>query len=157
MPVRLFLKIDGIKGESTDVSHKDEIEVDSYSWGVSHTASTVRGSGGGAGRPAFVDVSFRVAQSIASPHLFLACVQRTHLQEAVLTMRTSEERPVDHFVATFWDIIISSFHQDGMAEDDHGTDSFSMIFARIRIESIRENGTDSPVIAGWDVTANKRI
>jgi hypothetical protein len=32
-----------------------------------------------------------------------------------------------------------------------------MTFARIRIESIRVDGTATPVTAGWDVRANTRI
>lgn len=31
--VDFFLKIDGIKGESTDKAHKGEIEIESFSWG----------------------------------------------------------------------------------------------------------------------------
>jgi type VI protein secretion system component Hcp len=34
----MFLKIDGIQGESTDNSYKDEIELLSYTWGKSHEA-----------------------------------------------------------------------------------------------------------------------
>ena len=40
----IFLKIDGIKGEATDVSHPNEIEVVSWSWGVSKVFIS---SGGG--------------------------------------------------------------------------------------------------------------
>ena len=35
MAVDMFLKIDGIPGESTDASHKDEIDIFSYTWGES--------------------------------------------------------------------------------------------------------------------------
>jgi type VI secretion system secreted protein Hcp len=45
MGVDMFLKIDGIQGESTDNSHKDEIELLSYTWGESHEAAS--GIGGG--------------------------------------------------------------------------------------------------------------
>ena len=31
-----FLKIDGIEGESNDKTHKGEIELSSFSWGVSN-------------------------------------------------------------------------------------------------------------------------
>jgi type VI protein secretion system component Hcp len=41
MAVDLFLKIDGIQGESTDASHADEIDIFSYTWGESQPA--VRG------------------------------------------------------------------------------------------------------------------
>ena len=45
-----FLKIDGIEGESTDKTHPGEIEIQSFSWGVSNTASGGAGGGGGAGK-----------------------------------------------------------------------------------------------------------
>ena len=45
----IFAKIGDIKGESLDSKHKDEIEVLSYSWGVSNAGSMASGSGGGEG------------------------------------------------------------------------------------------------------------
>jgi type VI secretion system secreted protein Hcp len=33
-----FLKIDGISGESKDSKHKDEIELVSFSWGLTEAA-----------------------------------------------------------------------------------------------------------------------
>ena len=39
----IFLKIDGIQGEATDVNHQNEIEVWSWSWGVSEVFITSRG------------------------------------------------------------------------------------------------------------------
>jgi type VI secretion system secreted protein Hcp len=44
----IFAKIGDIKGESLDSKHKDEIEVLSFSWGVTNSASIGSG-GGGAG------------------------------------------------------------------------------------------------------------
>ena len=37
-----FLKIEGIEGESTDKVHPGEIEIQSFSWGVSNTAQRRR-------------------------------------------------------------------------------------------------------------------
>lgn len=42
MAVDMFLKIDGIKGESQDKKHKDEIDLSSWSWGASTGAHTRR-------------------------------------------------------------------------------------------------------------------
>ena len=39
MSAKIFLKIGNIKGESTDSKHKDEIDVFSWSWGVSTPSS----------------------------------------------------------------------------------------------------------------------
>jgi len=46
MAVDMFLKIDGIPGESTDARHRDEIDVLSYNWGKSQppTASSAGGA-----------------------------------------------------------------------------------------------------------------
>ena len=39
MPSDIFAKLGDIKGESLDAKHKDEIEVLSFSWGVTNTAA----------------------------------------------------------------------------------------------------------------------
>ena len=66
----IFAKIGDIKGESRDAKHKDEIEVLSFSWGVTNAASTGTGGGGGAGK-ADLPRSFlpsRHRQSVAEAH-----------------------------------------------------------------------------------------
>ena len=47
MAVDMFLKIDGIKGESQDKKHKDQIDLMSWSWGASNAGSHSTGGGGG--------------------------------------------------------------------------------------------------------------
>ena len=49
MAVDMFLKLDGIKGESKDAKHKDEIHIESFSWGMNQTGAHAAGGGGGAG------------------------------------------------------------------------------------------------------------
>ena len=44
--VDYFLKFDGIKGESADVKHKDEIDVESWSWGETHPVPPERAAAG---------------------------------------------------------------------------------------------------------------
>ena len=53
MAVDIFLKLDGIKGESQDVGHKDEIDVVSYHWGIVNARGPARTGDHGreAGRP----------------------------------------------------------------------------------------------------------
>ena len=65
----IFAKIGDIKGESPDAKHKDEIEVLSYSWGVTNTGHIETGGGGGAGKATFQDLSFHHGIDKASPRL----------------------------------------------------------------------------------------
>ena len=65
----IFAKIGDIKGESLDDKHKDEIEVLSWSWGVSNAGQMRGGSGGGEGKASFHDLSFTHKIDKASPVL----------------------------------------------------------------------------------------
>ncbi len=47
MAIDYFLKLTGIQGESTSARHRDEIDVEMWSWG--ETATPVAGPGGGGG------------------------------------------------------------------------------------------------------------
>ena len=67
-------------------THKDEIDVESWSWGVSHPASSSGGGGGGgAGKASFEDFHFVSRISKASPALFTACASGSHIKEGLLS------------------------------------------------------------------------
>src|SRR5437016_2408814 len=46
-----FLKLDGIEGEAQDSKHKNEIDLESWSWGETQTGTHVAGGGETTGRP----------------------------------------------------------------------------------------------------------
>ena len=48
--VDYFLKIDGIQGESQDKTHKNEIQIESFSWGATQSGTATHGGGMGAGK-----------------------------------------------------------------------------------------------------------
>src|SRR6187402_1470714 len=85
-----FLKIEGIDGESGDSKHKDEIEILSFSWGVSNPSSlSGAGGGGGLGRAMLQDFSLTHRVDKSSPILFLSCCTGKHIPSATLTCRKS--------------------------------------------------------------------
>ncbi|MEG1325674.1 MAG: type VI secretion system tube protein Hcp, partial [Janthinobacterium sp.] len=47
MAIDVYLQIDGIKGESTDTTHKDWIECKSVQWEVLQPKSATASTGGG--------------------------------------------------------------------------------------------------------------
>ena len=115
--VDYFLKIDGVDGESTDDKHKGEIDIESFSWGVTQTGTQSFGGGGGTGKAQLHDFNFTKVVSKASPVLFQACASGQHIKQAVLVGRTSSgERGGDQFLKyTFSDILVSSFKEGGSA------------------------------------------
>jgi type VI secretion system secreted protein Hcp len=87
MAVDMFLKIDDVKGESKDSKHKDEVDVLSWSWGMSQSGTMHAGSGGGAGKVNVQDLSLTKYVDKGSPNLMMSCCSGKHYKEALLTVR----------------------------------------------------------------------
>ena len=82
-----LLELEGIKGESLDEKHKDKIEIDSFSWGVSNDGNMGRGGGGGTGKANFQDVHFTKQTDKSSALLVKSAASGDHIKKAVLTAR----------------------------------------------------------------------
>ena len=154
-----FLKIDGIKGESTDAKHAGEIDVEAFSWGVSNIGAAPVGGGAGAGKASFSDFSFVTRATTASPQLIMACASGKHLKEAVFSARRPGAAAVEFLKITFTDVLISSYQESGSSGDDGPVDSVSFNFAKIKFEftSTGPKGTSGGrASGGWDLKANKK-
>ena len=163
--VDYFLKLDGIDGESTDDKHKNEIEIESFSWGVTQTGSHSAGGGGGAGKAVFQDFHFTAKLSKASPILMLSCATGEHIKKAVLTVRKAGSEQPEYFKVTLQDLLVSSYSLGGAGGGDTSadvvpTDQFSLNFAKVELDYTPQGGDgsgDGPVKAGYDLKLNKKI
>ena len=156
----MFLKLDGIDGESMDAKHKGEIDVESFSFGASNAGSAGGGTGGGAGKVSVHDFSFTTSVSKASPKLFLACASGLHIKTALLTVRKAGAQQQDFLKITLSDVTVSGYHE-GVAETaEVPTEQVTMNFSKIHVSysGQRPDGTlDTPVTAGWDLKKNTKF
>jgi type VI secretion system secreted protein Hcp len=161
--VDYFLKIDDteLRGESTDDKHRDEIEVESWSWGATQVGTTSGGTGGGAGRVSIQDINFVARTSKASPILFLRCATGKHISKAVLTARKAGSQQADFLTLTMSDLLISSYQIAGSeTADTVPMDQVSINFSKIEFEyktQKADGSLDAPVRAGWDLKSNTKI
>jgi type VI secretion system secreted protein Hcp len=109
--VDYFLKIDGIKGESQDKNHKDEIDIVSFSWGMAQQGTASKGGGMGAGKVAVKDIVVVKEVDASSPKLFDACFTGKHIPSAQLTCRKAGGSAIEYWTVKLTDILISSVHQ----------------------------------------------
>ena len=138
--VDYFLKIDGIQGESRDDRHKDEIDIESFSWGETQSGTFAVGGGGGAGKVSMQDFHFTMPVNKASPALFLACAQGDHIKNAILTCRKAGKEQQEFLKITMNDVLVSSF-QIGGAGGVVPTDQISLNFAKIEVEYKEQGAT----------------
>jgi type VI secretion system secreted protein Hcp len=129
MAIDTHIKFDGVEGEATHADHKGEIEVLSWSWGLSNHGG-IAGGGSGKGRAEPGEVSFLHLYDKASPILAKKCAQGVHFKDVVITSRKSGEGQKDFFKVTMKEVFISST-QISASSGGEITESVSMSYGSI--------------------------
>ena len=158
MAIDMFLKLDGIKGESQDHKHKDEIHIESWSWGMSQTGAHGTGGGGGAGKVNVHDISITKFLDKASPALMLHCCNGKHIKNGLVTVRKAGDKPLEYLKVKLEDILISGVQTAGHGSDQL-TENVTINFAKFHVEYTEqdEKGAGKPGgQMGWDVKKNEK-
>lgn len=159
--VDYFLKIAGIEGESNDLKHKGDIQLDSWSFGGTQTGGEHFAGGGGSGKFSAQDFHFSTKLSKASPKLFQACATGQHFKDATLVARKAGEGQQEYYQITFSDCVVSSYQQGGAVGSDLiPTDQASLNFGKIEIEYTEQKADGSlgaVVNGGYDLKLNKAV
>ncbi len=156
----IFCKIDGIKGESTDSNHKDEMELLSFSHGVSQPRSATASTAGGGttGRCNHTDFSIVKQLDSSSPVLNAQCCSGKHIASIVITLRRADgDKSVPYMIYKLTDVVISSVSIGG-SSDSVPTESVTFNYAKIEWEytkQARAGGAGAGKTNGtWDLTKN---
>lgn len=132
MAVDSFLKLGSLKGESVVKGFEDQIQVLSWSWGMTQSGTTHMASGGGAGKVNVSDMTISHYVDAASPNLILACCTGTHYDSATLTMRKAGGSALDYLTITLTDIIVTSVSVAGATGGDLVMENFTLNFAKFK-------------------------
>jgi type VI secretion system secreted protein Hcp len=164
MAVDMFLKIEGVDGESTDDKHKKEVEVLSFSWGIAQQRSASASSAGSlsAQRADFHDFSIVKAIDIASPKLALACADGTHLKSIRLEICRAGGDKQPYMEYKFTDVLVTGFRPGGSGHSESlPLEEVSFAYGKAewaytKTDVVGGKGAGkSP--AGWDLKANKKV
>jgi type VI secretion system secreted protein Hcp len=156
MAADVFLKLGDIKGESTDAKHAGEIDVLSWSWGVSQAGTAASGGGAGAGKVSFSDLNFTHNVDKASPLLMKACATGQHVKEATLVSRKAGKGQQEYLIIKMSDILVTGVQPSSAGE--HPMENVSMQFAKIDLE-YKPQKADGTLDAGihfiYNIKTNK--
>ena len=158
--VDFYLKIDGVDGESADGKHKGELDIESYSWGVTNQGSSSHGGGAGAGKAHVQDFSFTKRIDKSSPVLMQACASGKHFAKAVFTARKAGGDQVEYLKFTFTDVLISSYQQAGPANGPLVNDAITFNCSKVEMAYSPQAATGSKegdVSKGWDIKKNEKV
>jgi type VI secretion system secreted protein Hcp len=160
MPTDIFMKINGIQGESRDKGHRDEIDVLTWTWGLSNQVmAPSAGGGAGAGKVKFQDISFTHLVDKASPNLMLSCASGKHIQEARITVRRSDPTtPQEFLLIKLQDVMVTGVQSSATRGPEGLMEQVSLTFAKVDFEykAQKPDGTlEAGVHFTWDLKLNK--
>lgn len=152
MAIDTHIKFDGIDGESTNKDHKGEIEVLSWSWGL--TQPTKPATGSGAGRSKSLPDEFRVVHRYdkASPLLAKNAASGKHIKTAVLMARKAGEGQKDFIKVTLKEVFVTSV-QTSASEDGSIAEEVALSYGSIDFSYAPANSKGAlgtPVTFAWN-------
>ena len=154
----MFLKISGIKGESTDDKHRDSIDVLSWSWGMS--TGTGRVKKGTIAPKCIQDLQLTKFVDSSTPALIMNGVLGETAKEATLTVRkpgsSSKDQQQEYLVIKMENVMVTSYQTGGSSGDNQPlVDTVVLSFSSIQGEyrPQKPDGTvGTPVVFTIDTT-----
>ena len=134
MAVDMFIKIGALKGESVDNTHKGEIDVLAWSWGMSQSGTTHTGGGGGAGKVSVQDISFTKYVDASSNVLIKSVCDGTHHPDATLVVRKAGGTAIEYIKIKMKEVIITSVSMGGSGGEDRLTENVTLNFAEFEYD-----------------------
>ncbi|MFZ5891304.1 MAG: Hcp family type VI secretion system effector [Myxococcota bacterium] len=161
MATDMYIKLDGIEGESLDSKHGGEIQLLSFDFGAAQSATAHEGSGSTSGRADVLDLSIVKNTDKSSPLLFFLCCSGTHIPKAVLNVRKAGgSAPLDYLTITLTQVLVSSFKSGAQGSSDRVTETVVLNFATIKVDYTpqKADGSGLPQVSkGWNISTNSEL
>ncbi|MDR2091768.1 MAG: type VI secretion system tube protein Hcp [Azoarcus sp.] len=156
MSHEIFVKIEGITGESKQAAHKGWVDVLDFSYSVTQSASMHTGGGGGVGKADFGPVSFSHYLDVASPNLFKYCASGKHIPTVIFSICKVGGGSQEFARVVLTDVIVANVSPGG-ASGGGMTETVALSYSKIETK-VREQNTDGSmgreVEGNWDVKQN---
>jgi type VI secretion system secreted protein Hcp len=162
MAVDMFLKLDGLDGESVDLKYAKWIDVLSFSWGISDTSKAQATSPGRLSPARKTQVSdFSIVKYLdsASPKLFEKCCAGDHIAELNFSLVRRGEKLEEFYKIKLNDVLISGVSPAG-AGGSEPLEQVSFSFASSLISAVDASGQATSVsscgAASFDLLERQR-
>ena len=153
----MFLRLEGIAGESQDEAHKDWIEILSYSHGLTNDV-LISGGGGGAGVPQHSAITVAKFLDKSSPLLFDFLNKGQLIRAASFEfLRGGQAEPYLYLQVDLDEAYVTAYAISASSGAGIPFESISLVYSRITFTywPQKADGTaDAPIQVGWDVKSN---
>ena len=160
----IFVKIEGIQGESMDKRHSNWIDAESITHLIEQKVHSVAATGGrSGGRADFGDFVVHKEIDKASPKLNLRCAKGEHIREVIIekTASYSDAGRVAYLQYKLEDVLVTSVDTSfSGGSQDAGTETVTLSFGKITCtytEMDASGRKKGKVAYSWDLRANKEV
>ncbi|WP_020096091.1 type VI secretion system tube protein Hcp [Methylobacterium sp. 285MFTsu5.1] len=160
MAVDMFLKLEGIDGETQDKDQKGKKSMDvlAWSWGGSQAGTSHMGSGSGTGKVAVQDISLTKYIDRASPTLFQFLCNGKPIDKGTLTVRKAGEKALEYIIIEMEQIIVTNVSVGGSGGEDRLTENVSLNFRKFTYSYQPQSANGGPeggaVKVIWSIAEN---
>ena len=132
--VDMFLKLEGIPGESKLIGHIGEIDVLAWSWGAAKSSKCV----------GVQDISFTHWVDLAAPKLIAGVGTGQPIPSAKLIVRKAGEIPLEYIVLEMTNVLVTSVSTGGSGGEDRLTENVTLSFATMKFTYTSQTATGKP-------------
>ncbi len=158
MALDMYLRIEGIKGESKDSNHKDWIDVSSFTWGAEQPGSMSTGGGGGSGKVSFDDLVVVAAIDKAAPTILQNCATGKHIPKIEVSVCKAGGKQVEYSRTILEDVIVTSVKFVGTQDSEVLMMEFGFQAAKVKNQYWEQNdkgGKGPEVSMTWNNKENR--
>lgn len=155
--VDMFLKLDGVDGESLDPAHKGEIQIDGFSLNAVSGRDSFTNQAAGAVRMSHMTIRAKIDKS--TPKLFTKIAKNEKIPSAVLTCRKAGKEQFEYFKVTLSEVLVAKVQAGDL---EAGGDvipqcEFDLAYGKIEISAKEQTSTgptSGPVMFVFNLMSN---
>ena len=158
MALDIFMRIDGITGESKDAHHKNWIDVHNFTWGASQPNTLTTGGGGGAGKVNFQDLKVTAAIDKAAPTILKHSAIGRHIPKLEISVCKAAGEQIEYSRITLDDVMVTGVEFDGSQNNEVLWVTYSFQAVKIKTqywEQTERGGKGPETQMGYDIKQNK--
>jgi type VI secretion system secreted protein Hcp len=138
----MFLKLDGIEGESLDSVHGGEIEIKGWGWPTINNVRWDVNQGGQSTKVEVKDIELHKVCDKASVTLYQCCVTGKHIKNGTITCRKNDgDQKVEYLIVTLTDLMVTKVEWTGQGDAQALDETVCLSFAQFRLDYKVQNDT----------------
>jgi type VI secretion system secreted protein Hcp len=157
----MFLKLDGVKGESLDDVHAEEIEIKSWSWGADCVVKWDMNQGGQSTKANIHVINLDKICDKASVMLYQCCITGKHIASATITCRKNDgAQKIEYLVVDLKDVMVSKVDWKGEGSEQSLGETVELSFAEFNIKyALQQDSGSAPGVNhfGFDIQRQKAV